>query len=96
MITESVLLHAVAVTVSVREYVVVVFGLTDGLDKVEVNPFGELVQLYLLPVTEPAPRETGTPAQMVEFAIVLAAGSGFTVTTIELVFTHPAIESLRL
>ena len=53
--TESVFWHPVAAIVSVSVYMVVVTGLTDGLDVVSVNPEGLDVQLYLLPVTDAAP-----------------------------------------
>ena len=40
IITELVLVHPVALTVSVNEYVVVAVGDTEGLEEVEVKPDG--------------------------------------------------------
>jgi hypothetical protein len=45
IVTELVLLHPVAVTVSVRVYIVVLPGLTDGLALVDVKPEGDEIQL---------------------------------------------------
>jgi hypothetical protein len=44
IVTEFDLLHPVAVIVSVRVYMVVVVGDTEGFEEVELNPEGELLQ----------------------------------------------------
>ena len=77
---EFVLEQLVAVIVSVKEYVVVTVGETDGFDNVEVKPDGDDVQLYVLPATEAAPIVTDAPLQIEELAPVVAAGKGLTVT----------------
>ena len=63
-------------------------GETDGLADVELKAVGAPVHEYVLPVTDPAPIEIGTPEQLLLFAITAAAGSAFTVTLIELDFTQ--------
>ena len=55
-------LQPVAVIVSVKVYVVVAVGLTDGFADVEVYPLGLETQLYVWPVTDAAPIETLPPA----------------------------------
>ena len=74
--------------VSVRVYVVVIVGDTDGLELTEVNPAGELIHEYVLPVTAVAPIAMLFPVQMLLFAMVADAGNGLTVITTELDFTQ--------
>ena len=94
--TVLVLLQPVPATVSVRIYFAEDAGFTEGLDEVEVNPDGLLVQLYLLPETGAAPIEMGEPAHIVVLAIVLAAGSGLTLMVTDPVWLHPFAESFNV
>ena len=83
MVTLFVFLQLVAVIVSVRVYVVVIVGLTDGFAEVEENPEGLLVHEYVLPLTALAPIVVELPLQMVLALPALAVGNGFTVMTTE-------------
>ena len=83
------LAHPVAVIVSVTVYVVVTAGLTDGLARVDENPAGTEIQLYVLPVTAAAPNIVLCPAQIARSLPANAAGNGFTVTTRLLLLAHP-------
>mgnify|MGYP007065233381 CR=1 FL=1 len=76
------LLHPVAVTVSVNVYVVVTTGLTDGFASVDVKPAGTELQLYVLPATAAAPITVLCPAQMILAVPATAAGNGLTVTVV--------------
>ena len=67
----------------------VLIGLTLGLETVEVKLAGELVQLYLSPVTVAAPIEIPLPVQIAVLLIVAAAGNGFTEMVTEFVLLHP-------
>ena len=77
------LLQPVAVIVSTKVYVVVTVGLTFGLLEVEVNPEGDDVHEYVLPLTEEAPIVDEDPVHIVLAEPVLALGNGLTVTTHE-------------
>ncbi len=81
---------------SVRLYVVVVVGDTDGLDTVDVNPVGVDVHEYVLPVTDAAPIVVELPVQMAFADPVVAAGTGFTVMTTVFVVEHVPLDSVRL
>ena len=88
-VTLCVLVHPVAVMVSTTVYVVFTSGLTDGLAAVEVNPAGTEVQLYVLPVTDAAPRVVLAFRQIARSVPATAAGRGFTVTTTLWVLVQP-------
>jgi hypothetical protein len=64
-------------------------GLTDGFALVEVNPEGELVQAYVIPVTEDEPIEVEPPVQMDLSAPAFAVGNGLTVITTVSLLIHP-------
>jgi hypothetical protein len=72
--------------VSVTVYVVVIVGEAEGLAEAEEKPTGLLTQEYVLPVTAVAPIVIDAPIQMLEFAMVAAAGNGLTVMVTELDF----------
>ena len=86
--TEFDLIHP-WILVSVKVYVVVTPGLTDGFDEVEIKPVGLLVHEQVLPATEEAPIETEEPLQIVSVPMTAAAGKRFTVTKTELDLTQP-------
>jgi hypothetical protein len=56
---------------------------------VEVNPLGDDVHEYVLPVTADAPIEVDAPLQIVLSEPALAVGNGFTVITTVSLFIHP-------
>ena len=87
--TEFVLLHPVAVIVSVKEYVVVKVGLTDGLARVDTKPDGLEAQAYVWPPMAAAPMEVEANLQILLFAPALANGSGLMVMIAESVFLQP-------
>ena len=68
---------------------VVTAGFTDGLARVDENPAGTEIQLYVLPVTAVAPNIVLCPAQIARSLPANAAGNGFTVTTTLLLLVHP-------
>lgn len=75
--------------VSFKVYVVVVVGLTDGLDTVELKPDGFDVQLYVSPVTETEPICWLLPEQRLWLLPTFAVGCGFTVIITEFDLVHP-------
>ena len=75
--------------VSVKVYVVVAVGLTDGFDDVEEKPDGFDAQLYVLPFTDAAPIVALLPEHIDWLVPALAPGNGLTVITTLLVFEHP-------
>jgi hypothetical protein len=83
------LVHPVAVIVSVTVYVVVVRGFTDGLAEVEVYPGGLEIQLYVLPGIAAAPICVLSPEHVVRSTPAAAAGMGFTVTVTLLDLVQP-------
>jgi hypothetical protein len=87
--TEAELLHPVAVIVSVKVYVVVAVGDTDGLADVDVNPEGFDVQLYEKPVEAVPPIVIEPPRHMDEFEPGLTVGKPNTVITTESDLVHP-------
>jgi hypothetical protein len=87
--TLFVLEQPVAVIVSVRVYVVVTVGATVGFATLDTKPLGEDVQLYVRPAVEAAPSCVDAPAHIAVLVPALAAGKGFTVTTIELDLKQP-------
>ena len=87
--TEFDFVQPVAVIVSVKVYVVVVVGVTDGLLAVEVKPLGLLTQLYVSPVTGDAPTVAVPPLVMDWLLPAFADGTGFTVITTLWLFVQP-------
>jgi hypothetical protein len=68
---------------------VVAVGLTVGFELVEVNPLGEEVHEYVLPVIADAPILADPPLQIVLSPPALAVGSGLTVIITASFFVHP-------
>jgi len=64
-------------------------GVTIGFARVEVNPEGEEVQLYVFPGIGEAPIWVLAFRQMALLAPALAGGAGLTVTTTLLLFVQP-------
>ena len=77
MVTELDLVQPVASLVSVSVYMVVMVGLTVGLEDVDPKPEGLLVQEYEWPEIEVAPIDIELPEQILLLAIVVAEGSGY-------------------
>ena len=88
-VTELVLLQPVALTVSVTVYTVVTVGLTVGLAAAELNPDGDDVHEYVLPLTAVAPSVVDDPVHKPRSEPAAAAGNGLTVTVTELVLLQP-------
>jgi hypothetical protein len=88
-VTLLLLVQPVAVMVSVTSYVVVTVGETVGLARVEVNPAGLELQLYVLPETAVAPILALAFRQIVLLLPAAATGNGFTVTVTLFEFVHP-------
>ena len=68
---------------------VVTDGETLGFERVELNPAGSEIQLYVFPTTGGAPIEVTVPSQIVAFVPATAAGIGLTVTVILLLCAQP-------
>ena len=89
MTTVSLLIHPVDELVTVKKYVLVEVGFTLGLALVDVNPLGEDVQAYVIPVTEEEPIEVEPPLQILASAPAFAIGSGLTVITTVSLLVQP-------
>ena len=85
-----------AALVSVMEYVVVVVGLTEAVEAVELYPEGELVQVYVLPLTEALPIVAELPRPIDASLPAFAAGSALTVIVVEFEFWHPVAVTLSV
>ncbi len=68
---------------------VVIVGLTVGLDKIEIKPAGLLIQLYVLPSIAAEPISVELPVQIALAIPALAKGRGLTVTITLLVLSQP-------
>ena len=75
--------------VSVKVYVVVMVGDTDGLLTAEVKPAGFEVQLYVYPAVEAEPITADPPLQIVDEAPALTTGRGLTVMVMLLELVQP-------